>query len=55
MEKELGVTQVEAWKRQRQELFAQIRDMQREADLEADEADRLAAEAALAARGTSQG
>jgi prevent-host-death family protein len=40
----------EAWKRQRQELFDQIRQMQQEADLEPDEADRLAAEAVAAAR-----
>jgi prevent-host-death family protein len=40
----------EAWKRQRQELFDQIREMQREADLAPDEADRLAAEAVAAAR-----
>jgi antitoxin (DNA-binding transcriptional repressor) of toxin-antitoxin stability system len=40
----------EAWKRQRQELFDQIRQIQRKADLEPDEADRLAAGAVAAAR-----
>ena len=55
MENELGVTQVEARKRQRRELFDQIRDLQREANLEADEAERLAAEALVAARAHSQG
>jgi prevent-host-death family protein len=40
----------EAWKRQRQELFDQIREMQREADLEPDQAERVAAEAVAAAR-----
>ena len=40
----------EAWKRQRQELFNQIREIQQEADLDPDEADRLAADAVAAAR-----
>lgn len=40
----------EAWKRQRQQLFDQIREMQQEADLDPDEADRLATEAVTAAR-----
>ena len=40
----------EAWKRQRQELFDQIREMQREADLEPAEAEQVAAEAVAAAR-----
>ena len=39
-----------AWKRQRQEFFKQIRNMQREADLEPDTADRLAARAVATAR-----
>jgi hypothetical protein len=39
-----------AWKRQRQEFFNQIRNMQREADLEPDTADRLAARAVATAR-----
>ena len=41
----------EAWKRQRQELFDQIREMQRAADLDPAEAEQLAAEAVAAARG----
>ncbi|MCP4168112.1 MAG: type II toxin-antitoxin system Phd/YefM family antitoxin [Chloroflexi bacterium] len=40
----------EAWKRQRQELFETIRNMQEQANLEPDEAERLAAEAVAAAR-----
>ena len=41
----------ETWKRQRQELFDQIREMQRAADLDPDEAEQLAADAVAAARG----
>lgn len=41
----------EAWKRQRQELFDQIREMQRQADLDPDEAEQLAAEAVATASG----
>lgn len=39
-----------SWKRQRQEFFAQIRQLQQEADLTPEEADRLAAEAVAAVR-----
>ncbi len=41
----------ENWKRQREELFDQIREMQQEAALDPDEAARLAAEAVAATRG----
>ena len=40
----------ENWRRQREEFFGLIREMQAEADLEPDEADRLAAEAVTAVR-----
>ena len=40
----------ENWKHQRRELFDQIREMQQRANLDADEAERLAAEAVAAAR-----
>ena len=40
----------QSWKRQRQEFFAQIRQMQQEADLTPEEAVRLAAEAVAAVR-----
>ena len=40
----------ETWKRQRDELFDLIRQMQQEANLPSEEADRLAAEAVAAAR-----
>jgi prevent-host-death family protein len=39
-----------SWKRQRQELFDLIRQMQQEADLPSEEADRLASEAVAAVR-----
>lgn len=41
----------EAWKRQRQEFFDQIRELQQEAGLDPAEAECLAAEAVAAARG----
>ncbi len=41
----------ENWKRQREELFDQIREMQQDAALDPDEAARLAAEAVAATRG----
>jgi len=40
----------EQWKRQRSEFFALIRQAQERAELEPDEADRIAAEAVRAAR-----
>ena len=40
----------ESWKRQRRELFDLIREMQQEANLEPEEAERLAAEAVAAVR-----
>ncbi|NOZ06576.1 MAG: type II toxin-antitoxin system Phd/YefM family antitoxin [Chloroflexi bacterium] len=40
----------ETWKCQRQDLFDQIRKMQREANLDNDEAESLAAEAVAAVR-----
>lgn len=40
----------EHWKRQRQEFFDLIREMQQGADLDSDEAERLAAEAVAAVR-----
>jgi len=39
-----------SWKRQRQELFDLVRQMQQEADLTPEEADRLATEAVAAVR-----
>ena len=41
----------QSWKRQRQEFFTLIRDVQQRADLEPEEAERLAAEALAALRG----
>jgi len=43
----------ENWQRQRAEFFDLIRDMQEEADLSPEEADRIAAEAVAAIRGQS--
>jgi prevent-host-death family protein len=43
----------ENWQQQRAEFFDLIRDMQEEADLSPEEADRLAAEAVAAIRGQS--
>jgi len=43
----------ENWQRQRAEFFELIRDMQEEADLSPEEADRIAAEAVAAIRGQS--
>jgi prevent-host-death family protein len=40
----------EQWKQQRREFFALIREAQQRADLEPDEAERIAAEAVRAAR-----
>lgn len=40
----------EDWKRQREKFFDLLRQMQKEADLSAEEADRLAAEAVEAVR-----
>lgn len=42
----------ELWKRRRSELFDLIRQVQREADLDPEEAERLAAEAVEATRAT---
>ena len=44
----------ENWRRQRSELFDLIREMQQQADVPPDEADRLAAEAVSAVRTQSQ-
>ncbi len=44
----------ENWKRQREELFDLIRQMQQEANLTPEEADRLAAEAVAAVRAQNQ-
>ena len=41
----------QSWKRQRKEFFALIRDIQQRAELEPEEADRLAAEALASIRG----
>jgi len=43
----------ENWQRQRAEFFDLIRDMQQEADLSPEEANRIAADAAAAIRGQS--
>jgi prevent-host-death family protein len=43
----------EGWKQQREEFFDLIRQMQQEADLTPEEADRLAAEAVAAVRAQS--
>ena len=43
----------ENWQRQRAEFFDLIRDMQEEADLSPEEADRIAAETVAAIRGQS--
>lgn len=40
----------ESWKRQRDEFFEIVREIQQRADLEPEEAERLAAEAVTAAR-----
>lgn len=40
----------ESWKRQRDEFFEIVREIQQRADLEPEEAERLAAEAVAAAR-----
>ena len=40
----------EAWKRERSQFFESIRQMQQEANLEPEEADRIAAEAVKAGR-----
>ena len=43
----------ESWQRQREEFFELIRDLQREADLSPEEADRVAREAVTGVRGQS--
>ena len=43
----------EYWQRQRAEFFDLIRDIQKEADLSPEEADRIASEAVAAIRGQS--
>lgn len=44
----------ENWKKQRREFFDLIREIQKRADLEPDEAERLAAEAVAVARGQTK-
>lgn len=44
----------ENWKKQRSEFFDLIRDLQERADLDPEEAERLAAEAVAAARGQTE-
>lgn len=44
----------ETWKRQREQFFDQIRQLQAQADLDPEEAERLAAEAVASIRAESQ-